>query len=211
VVNRVVIGQAGGADLETLMRFRLLTLVTALAVAGSSGALSAQGRPASTPKPAAPAAEEASATLLDRRGRTVGSAQFQAGADGVLITVTLAAEGLEPRWHGLHLHAVGTCAGPFTSAGPHVHDGPAGRHGLLNPLGPEAGDLPNLYVDRDGTAEAQFHTTRVRLRASGGGAPALLDRDGSALVLHAEVDDQKTQPIGGSGDRIACGVIKPAR
>ena len=40
-----------------------------------------------------------------------------------------------------------------------------------------------------------------------GGAP-LRDTDGSALVIHANVDDQQSQPIGGAGDRVGCAVIK---
>jgi Cu-Zn family superoxide dismutase len=38
----------------------------------------------------------------------------------------------------------------------------------------------------------------------------LFDTDGSAIVLHADPDDYKTDPSGNSGARIACGVIKPA-
>ncbi len=37
----------------------------------------------------------------------------------------------------------------------------------------------------------------------------LLDKDGSALVIHAGPDDYKTDPAGNAGDRIACGVITP--
>ena len=38
---------------------------------------------------------------------------------------------------------------------------------------------------------------------------ALLDEDGSAIVIHAVADDYKTDPAGNAGDRIACGVIAP--
>lgn len=38
-------------------------------------------------------------------------------------------------------------------------------------------------------------------------APSVFDDDGAAIVVHAQPDDYVTQPSGGSGDRIACGVI----
>jgi len=38
-------------------------------------------------------------------------------------------------------------------------------------------------------------------------AHALLDADGSALVIHAGADDYQTDPAGNAGDRIACGVV----
>ena len=44
---------------------------------------------------------------------------------------------------------------------------------------------------------------RVTLRARA----ALLDGDGSALVVHAMPDDFTSDPAGGSGARVACGVI----
>lgn len=40
------------------------------------------------------------------------------------------------------------------------------------------------------------------------GEAALMDADGSALVIHAGPDDMMTDPSGESGDRIACGVIE---
>ena len=74
-------------------------------------------------------------------------------------------------------------------------------HGLLNPDGVHDGDLPNIYAAADGTAKAEIFTTLVELET-------LLDDDGSAVVIHAQPDDHLTQPIGGAGDRVACGVIE---
>jgi Cu-Zn family superoxide dismutase len=148
---------------------------------------------------------DAVAMLADARGRNVGRAEFKAAPEGVLVRITT--QGLQTNrgWHGMHIHAVGRCDGPkFTSAGSHVHEGGQGAHGLLNPQGPEKGDLPNIFVLSDGSGAAEAYSGLVRI-------PELLDADGSALLIHAGPDDHKTQPIGGSGDRIACGVIRSAR
>jgi Cu-Zn family superoxide dismutase len=162
-----------------------------------------------------PAAEvHATADLRDASGAPVGRAYLTRSANGVLIRLSGDGSGarLKPGWHGMHLHAVGRCDGPgFQSAAGHVnHGGGApGRHGLLNPAGPEAGDLPNLFVNAAGAFQAEVFTALARLDAQAGptNVPALLDADGSALLIHAVADDQRTQPIGGSGDRVACGVI----
>ena len=94
----------------------------------------------------------------------------------------------------------------FTSASAHVHGKPTLVHGLLNPDANEAGDLPNLYVAADGTGNAEVFSTSVALKAAAG-REHLADNDGSAIVIHANADDHKAQPIGGAGARIACGVI----
>lgn len=140
----------------------------------------------------------AAAQLQDVDGQQVGEAVLESTPNGILIYVR--AEGLAPGPHGVHLHAVGSCTPDFKAATGHVMTGDA-EHGLRNPKGPEAGDLPNLYASSDGVAEAEFFTTLVEMKT-------LLDSDGSAIVIHAEPDDHLTQPIGGSGDRIACGVIE---
>ena len=114
---------------------------------------------------------------------------------------------LKPGWHGLHFHEKGACSDPkFTSAGAHVHAANPVVHGLLNPQANDAGDLPNIHVGTDGTATAELYSTLVSL--SGGSAPALMDADGSAVVIHANPDDYNSQPIGGAGDRVACAVIR---
>lgn len=142
------------------------------------------------------------AQLVDPEGGVIGTATFEQAPKGVLMYVEVA--GLTPGAHGIHLHAVGACSPDFTAAGGHIN--PEGvAHGLRNPEGPDSGDLPLLHVGADGTATAEFYTPRVTV--SGGQAPPLLDEDGSAVVIHAHPDDHLTQPIGGAGGRVGCGVV----
>lgn len=157
---------------------------------------------------AAPAqgAERARAQIIDRQGVTVGEATLVESAHGVLIHV--AAKGLPPGPKGIHIHGVGTCddgAAGFVASKGHLNPG-ARPHGLMNPEGPDAGDLPNLFVHADGSAGAEFFTTFASLAGAAGRA-AILDADGAALVIHENRDDHATQPIGGAGPRHFCGVI----
>jgi Cu-Zn family superoxide dismutase len=150
------------------------------------------------------AQDTASATLIDKIGKKIGTAKLRQGPKGVLINVKVS--GLTPGKHGLHLHSHGECAPKtgFKSAKGHVGK-VAGAHGLMNPKGPEPGDLPNIFVGADGTGEIETYTTLVSI---GTGDHNLLDTDGSTLVIHEKPDDHITQPIGGAGPRVACGIIK---
>ncbi len=151
-------------------------------------------------------AQSATADLIDTSGKTIGSATLTQAPTGVLIEIS--ASGLTPGKHGLHLHSHGVCETDtgFKSAKGHVGK-VEGAHGLLNPQGPEPGDLPNLFVAADGTAQMETFTTLVSL----GGENDLLDGDGSTFIIHENPDDHITQPIGGAGARVACGVIKAAQ
>ncbi|MGB6317793.1 MAG: superoxide dismutase family protein, partial [Litorimonas sp.] len=155
--------------------------------------------------PDAPRLVDASATLIDRSGEAVGSAQFFQGTDGVLMRI--AVNGLTPGAHGMHFHAKGTCEDPqdgFMATGGHIM--PLGKpHGYMNPGGPHAGNLPNIFVGADGTAIVELHTHLVTVT---GGMAALLDADGSTLIIHESEDDHITQPIGGAGGRLVCGVVE---
>lgn len=143
--------------------------------------------------------------LKNSTGAGVGSATLTQAPNGLLARIEL--KGAPPGWHGLHFHEKGDCSkADFTSAGGHVHGKPTMVHGLLNPDANEAGDLPNIFVAADGSGRAEVFSTYVSL-ASASGREALGDKDGSALVIHANPDDHKAQPIGGAGPRIACGVI----
>ncbi len=151
----------------------------------------------------ASAADMAEARIADTEGATIGKVTFEQAPGGVLVSVDVT--GLPPGGHGIHLHAVGSCSPDFKASGGHIN--PEGvAHGLLNPGGGDNGDLPNLYAAADGSARAEFFTTRVSLK--GADLPALLDADGSAVIIHENPDDHMTQPIGGAGGRIACGVIE---
>jgi Cu-Zn family superoxide dismutase len=150
--------------------------------------------------------ERAAAPLRNAEGQVLGMAIFTQEAQGVRISVTV--KGLSPGEHGIHIHSVGKCEPPdFLSAGPHFN--PTNKkHGLTNPEGPHAGDLPNLVVGEDGSAVYEHITDRVTLTP---GELSLFDEDGSSLVIHAGPDDQMTDPAGNSGARVLCGVITPMK
>jgi superoxide dismutase, Cu-Zn family len=145
----------------------------------------------------------ATAGMTNRDSVRVGIATFTAGDTGAWLGMSVS--GLPPGRHGLHLHETGSCVPPdFMSAGGHLNPG-SREHGLVNPQGHHAGDLPNLLVEKDGSADTSFAIDPGLFR---GGPGSLFQPQGTALVIHADPDDQKTDPSGGSGDRIACGVIE---
>ncbi|GAB95985.1 Cu-Zn family superoxide dismutase [Kineosphaera limosa] len=156
--------------------------------------------------------------LADAQGTQVGTVELSQTDKGVEVTVE--AHGLQPGFHGLHVHAVGQCeapsanpadatdTGPFLSAGPHLA-GPGADHPA------HAGDLPPLLVNTDGTAYLQVVTERLT-------SELLFDADGSAVILHGSPDnfaniptryaaggaDEETRKAGDAGQRVACAVIE---
>ena len=150
--------------------------------------------------------QAATGNLVGTGGAARGTITVTAAPKGVILRVE--ATGLSPGWHGMHFHEKGDCSdAKFASAGAHVHSATPVTHGFLNANANDAGDLPNIHVGADGSATAEFYSTLVSMTGEGG-RPALMDADGAALVIHANPDDYTTQPIGGAGDRVACGVIK---
>ena len=145
--------------------------------------------------------------LVNASGQTVGSVRAWQTAGGV--TFRIDATGLPHGIHGIHVHSVGRCDAPdFASAGGHWNP-LARKHGLSNPQGPHAGDLPNVQVAANGVLGTTVTLAGANLFAPPGSAGALLDADGAALVIHAGADDNVTDPSGNSGARIACAVIRP--
>jgi Cu-Zn family superoxide dismutase len=143
------------------------------------------------------------AVLKDAQGKDVGTATFTPAEGGVKIHVQVA--NLPPGKHGMHVHAAAKCESPdFKTAGGHFNPS-AKKHGLHNPEGAHAGDVPNLTVGKDGKGKA---TVTAKGATLGEGEGSLFGPDGTALVIHADPDDEKTDPAGNSGARIACGVIE---
>lgn len=149
-----------------------------------------------------------SAQLIDQDGKTVGRAQFTETGSGVRVSVQLSGvAGAAAAEHGIHIHQTGSCDAPdFESAGEHFNP-TALDHGMNNPDGPHAGDMPNITIKADGTALYENINTMITLSP---GERSIFDTDGSSLVIHENLDDYMTGPSGKSGGRIICGVIVPS-
>jgi superoxide dismutase, Cu-Zn family len=175
-----------------MMKKTVLLLVTLLLIASAAGAYAQSG-----------GVKNANVILNDVKGRQVGTARLTEGTDG-LVQVVVQVRGLSPGEHGIHFHENGTCSPTFAAAGAHFN--PLGRHhGLQNPKGSHAGDLPNMKVDQNGYG---YLNTVTELATLSPGVTSLLGGNGRTLVIHAGTDDQVTDPSGNSGDRVACGVIR---
>jgi superoxide dismutase, Cu-Zn family len=153
----------------------------------------------------------AQALLRDQAGQPVGVVRLTQEAEGKVL-VRAVTHDLPAGFHGFHVHAVGLCVPPFTSAGGHYNPGGSGH-------GAHAGDLPSLLVGADGTGELRFKTDRFSVAE-------MLDADGSAVIVHASPDnfahipsryysttegtygpDSVTLATGDAGARVACGVV----
>jgi Cu-Zn family superoxide dismutase len=166
--------------------------LTMVIVAAAVAVAAAQG---------APATETARAELKNAEGQVVGQATLTEAPQGVLIHVTLT--DVPEGTHAFHVHAVGKCEPPFTTAGGHFN--PATKqHGIENAAGMHAGDLPNIEVPAGRHLTFDVFDRDVTIKA---GPNSLFDADGSAIVIHQGKDDYKSDPAGNAGARIACGVI----
>jgi Cu-Zn family superoxide dismutase len=186
------------------MRMRLAKSFLLLSVAACGGADTAADSTAAADTSGATTAADStgpvSVVVRDSSGRELGTLTVAESGGAVTASGTL--RGLPPGIHGVHFHMVGMCDAPFTTAGEHWN--PTGKqHGKDNPNGPHVGDLLNIEVGADSSVN-------IQLSAAGGtmhGTTGLHDADGGAFIVHANADDNKTDPSGNSGARIACGKI----
>jgi Cu-Zn family superoxide dismutase len=149
------------------------------------------------------APKTAKAELRNAQGQPVGTASFKQARDGVSISLRVFS--LPPGTHAFHIHTVGKCDPPdFKTAGGHFNPENL-KHGLNNPAGPHAGDMPNVTVGQNGKGSASFLNKRVML---GEGTNSLFREGGTSLVIHEKADDNMTDPAGNAGNRIACGLIE---
>lgn len=163
----------------------------------------------------------ARAVLRNAAGEKVGKVKFSQHHGGVQVKVTIDAPlaTLIAGFHGFHVHETGTCTpAGFTSAGFHLDLTGTGTGGTAHPN--EAGDMPVLLVNADGTADARFTTDRFTVAD-------LLEGDGTAIIIHEGRDnyanipsrylappaaitavDQPTKDTGDAGARKVCGIVE---
>lgn len=137
-------------------------------------------------------------------GDDVGFVLFTDTPKGLKVDVFL--EGLPAGKHGFHVHEKPDCSPMMKdgkmqhalAAGGHYDPDKTGKH-----LGPDGGghkgDLPVLTVSSDGKAETAFYLKDVKVS----------DFINRALMIHAGGDNYSDtpKPLGGGGDRVACGII----
>jgi superoxide dismutase, Cu-Zn family len=143
-------------------------------------------------------AATATAEMQNLEGQSVGQVQLQETPHGLIVTAEFSA--LPEGAHGFHIHAVGECEPPFQTAGGHFNPDDH-QHGMENPQGLHAGDLPNIHVPASGELKVEHFAMGLTL-------DEVLDEDGAAMMVHAGADDYMSDPAGNAGDRIACGVIE---
>ena len=152
-----------------------------------------------------PKANTAEAHFIDSAGNPVGTALLTEESGGVRFHFSL--NNLPAGTHGIHVHEKGDCTKPdFKSAGKHFNP-ETKQHGAENPKGFHAGDLGNIEVGSNGTADAEVTAPQLTLKASD---HSLIRPGGTAIIIHAGRDDQKSDPSGNSGNPIACGVVDKA-
>ena len=206
---------------------RRTTVLLALAVVLLAACAGDEVEPSAVTDPTTPTGTDAPEPDDGGHG---GHAVAMSGADGADVgTVTLSPvdggvevvadlQGLEPGFHGFHIHDVGLCEadapdGPFTTATGHLV-GDGGTHGDHD------GDMPSLYVTDDGTASLTVTLDAFTVEELTAG-------DGAAFMVHAGPDnfanipdrytsddaeepgpDEATNSTGDAGARAACGVIE---
>jgi Cu-Zn family superoxide dismutase len=184
---------------------RILTLsAAALGLCAMAACAEADAPPATVNAAPAAVTRSVSADVVGLDGKKIGTVRLDQVPAGVLVTAKVT--GVPAGEHGFHFHQKGVCdaATKFDSAGGHFAAGHA-QHGYMAMTdGPHGGDMPNQHVGADGVLDTQVLNPGVTL---GAGPKSVFDADGTALVIHAGVDDYTTQPSGNAGGRLACAVI----
>jgi superoxide dismutase, Cu-Zn family len=127
-----------------------------------------------------------------------GVVHFTATEDGVQIGGQIT--GLKPGKHGFHIHEFGDCS----SADPKCHGGHFNpekqKHGGPHSENRHVGDLGNITADESGKDVLHIKDKLIALS----GPHSIIGR---AVIIHGGADDEKTDPAGNAGPRIAGGVV----
>jgi Cu-Zn family superoxide dismutase len=188
------------------MRKQLMFGALCAVIAAAAGSHAAAQQPAAGGGRGGRGGAPVTVEMTNAQGQSVGTATITRSDTGVSIAYDF--KNLPPGVHALHIHVNAKCDPPdFMSAGGHFNPDMK-KHGLDNPDGPHAGDMPNFNVAADGTAKGTTMDPRVTL--GGRGPNSVFTNGGTTLMIHAAADDMKTDPAGNAGARIACGTIMNA-
>ena len=140
------------------------------------------------------AARAGTAVLEPTSGSNVkGEVTFS--QDGSRVRATGEITGLTPGRHGLHLHEKRDCKG---SDAARLFTPDAGKHGSPSGGERQVGDFGNVTANRSGAATVDTTLTGV----------SLASLMGKGIAVHAKANDEKSDPAGNAGARVACGVVK---
>jgi Cu-Zn family superoxide dismutase len=131
------------------------------------------------------------------QGKSIGTITATDTQYGLLLTPNLS--GLTPGLHGFHVHVNASCEDNGMAAGGHLDPNKTGKH--LGPYNSDGhlGDMPPLYIDKDGKATLPVLAPRLKLA----------DIKDHSLMIHAGGDNYADNPpMGGGGARVACGVVR---
>ena len=153
---------------------------------------------------------EVSADIVDLQNKAVGRVSVWQTKNGLLVRITLS--GITAGMHGIAFHDSAICKSQekFASAGGHIFKDESAAHGILQPQGGHAGDLPNLIANENGNVDVEFLVARLKMygRNRAEELPSILDYNGSSLIIYKNKDDYVSQPNGGAGARVACAALR---
>lgn len=121
-----------------------------------------------------------------------------------VVSMTATMSGLEPGEHAIHIHESSDCSSPDgKSTGGHWNptNQPHGKWGV--DTGYHKGDIGNFIADENGNGSISMSTNEWCIGCDDPNKNII----GKAIIVHAGLDDFKTQPTGDAGGRVSCGGI----
>jgi Cu-Zn family superoxide dismutase len=190
-----------------MKRLGMITLVLAVAIIGAVWALHSGAQEASKAGEKTGDKDKitkAVCVIAPVGGKGVVNGVLYFTQKGKTVEITGEVTGLKPGKHGFHVHEFGdlTSKDGMATGG---HFNPEGtKHGGHHADERHVGDLGNIVADKDGTAVVKMTDKLISLH----GPHSIIGR---AIIVHADADDEKSQPAGNAGARIGAGVIGVAK